>query len=250
MQFADTSNIVIHRFGRVTDKKTVDSVITLAKAKCGMIVHTLVLNEIREYLTIQAQKSKIVNVDLIGSLITEISQFLKKSPTESPGLSKKIDSNYFKKIEATEFTVQHDDGRNVETLNKADIILVGLSRTSKTPVAIYLSHQGLKVANIPIALGIEPPEGLFHVDQRKVVALTISLDRLKRIREERVKISKLKIKKNYFSWEYMRKEKEYYEGILAINKRWLIIDVTQKSVEETANIILLRIIESGIKNNQ
>lgn len=246
MQFAYGNNIVIHRFSRVTDKNTVDSVIELAKTKKGVIVHTIVLQEIRKYLIIQAQKSGIVSVDLIGSLITEISQFIKKSPIESPGITKKIDSNYFKKIEAIDFTVQHDDGRHVESLNKADIVLVGVSRTSKTPVAMYLSHQGFKVANIPVALGIEPPMELFHIDRRKVIALTISLDRLKRIREERVKISKLKIKKDYFSWEYMRKEKEYFEEILSNNEGWYIIDVTQKSVEETANIIMLKIIGSGI----
>ena len=117
--------------------------------------------------------------------------YLKLEPLETPTLLRKVDERYFKRIDAIEYTVGHDDGRGAERLKEADIVLVGLSRTSKTPTAFYLAQEGFKVANVPIVPGIPLPEELFEIDQHKIVCLTIDPEVLQKVRKVRQKNSRL-----------------------------------------------------------
>lgn len=144
--------------------------------------------------------------------------------------------DYLKLIEAIEFAGRHDDGRNIKDLHEADLVLIGVSRTSKTPLSLYLANQGLKVANVPIVYGVEPPQELFKIPKNKIVGLTISPTRLYKIRKNREAEIGLK-QSSYASLEAIEKEVFYAEEIMR-RLGCLIIDVTQKAIEESADEIL------------
>lgn len=148
-------------------------------------------------------------------------------------------TDYLQKIEAIEFAGRHDDGKNVSDLDRADLVLIGVSRTSKTPLSLYLANMGLKVANIPIIYGIEPPPELFRIPKHKIVGLTISPTRLWKIRQNREGRFGLK-QTSYSSLEKVEQEVRYAEGIMK-QLGCLVIDVSQKAIEETADEILKKI---------
>ena len=137
-------DIIIKRFPFVEDKSNVDEVISLTKLDKGMIAYTLVKPEIREYMTEAAEKAGILAYDIIGPLIDQIQTLCGETPLYEPGLIHKLDEDYFKKVEAIEFAVKYDDGRDPRGILKSDIVLIGVSRTSKTPLSQYLAHRTIK----------------------------------------------------------------------------------------------------------
>jgi regulator of PEP synthase PpsR (kinase-PPPase family) len=145
---------------------------------------------------------------------------------------------YFKRIEAIEYTVRHDDGKTLNELDKADIVLVGISRTSKTPLSIFLSHKGWKVANIPLVPGSPLPLQLFKIDQRKIIGLIIDIDSLQRIRKNRLEKFGQDSGGEYASIQQILKEIEYAENLFKQNKRWPVFNVTERALEETASEIV------------
>ncbi len=148
------------------------------------------------------------------------------------------DESYFKRIEAIEYTVKHDDGKVLNDLDKADIILVGISRTSKTPLSIFLSHKGWKVANVPLVPGSPLPDQLFKVDQRRVVGLIIDMESLQRIRKNRLEKFGQDTGGEYASMAQISKEIEYAEALFKQNRRWPVFNVTERALEETASEIV------------
>jgi regulator of PEP synthase PpsR (kinase-PPPase family) len=164
-----------------------------------------------------------------------LGKYLPKDPHSQPGLFHQVNEYYFRRIEAIEFTVKHDDGRYADNLQAADIILVGLSRTSKTPLSIYLSYKGWRVANVPIVKGIALPEPLFSVDQKKVIGLIIDPNALVRIRRERLIKMGEDPTSSYASLEHVVEEIEWSKEIFKKNRRWPVFDVTGKALEETAS---------------
>jgi regulator of PEP synthase PpsR (kinase-PPPase family) len=154
------------------------------------------------------------------------------------GALRQTDDLYFRRIEAIEYTVRHDDGKTLNELDKADIVLVGISRTSKTPLSIFLSHKGWKVANIPLVLGAPLPDQLFKIDQRKIVGLIIDIDSLQRIRKNRLEKFGQDSGGEYASIQHILKEIEYAEGLFKQNKRWPVFNVTERALEETASEIV------------
>ena len=150
-----------------------------------------------------------------------------------------MNDDYFNRVAAMEFTMNHDDGRNVDSLHLADIILVGISRTSKTPLSVYLSHRGFKVVNIPIILDQPLPDHLFKIDQRKIFALTINPDALSEIRRRRLsQLGASQHTGDYASQAKISEEIEYAEELFHQNKRWLVFNITGKAIEETAAEIM------------
>jgi regulator of PEP synthase PpsR (kinase-PPPase family) len=143
-----------------------------------------------------------------------------------------VDERYFKRIDAIEYTLGHDDGRGAERLHEADIVLVGLSRTSKTPTSFYLAQEGYKVANVPIVPGIALPEELFEIDQHKIVCLNIDPEVLQKIRKVRQKNSGLR--SSYSDLRNVFAEVEYVWDLARKHRSWKVVDTTNKSVEETA----------------
>jgi regulator of PEP synthase PpsR (kinase-PPPase family) len=144
-------------------------------------------------------------------------------------------------MEAVNFTVKHDDGQETRGLEKADLVLVGVSRSSKTPLSMYLAHKGYKVANVPLVKGIDPPEELDKIDPKKVVGLMISPKRLVDIRTSRLVNMGQSMKSNYADYELVEEEIAFCRQYYRRHPEWLLIDVTNKSVEESASEILRRL---------
>ncbi len=149
-----------------------------------------------------------------------------------------LSDEYFRRIEAVEFTVKSDDGKEPRNFRKADLVLVGVSRTSKTPLSTILAQRGLKVANLPIVLGIEPPPELEEAPQERVVGLTIEINQLVEIRKARLKQLGMPIDASYGLADQVKAELDYARRIFDKHPHWPVIDVTGRAIEETAVIIL------------
>ncbi|TCI22105.1 kinase/pyrophosphorylase [Exiguobacterium sp. SL-10] len=221
----------------VEDEQTIHDVVTQARAQGAVIAFTLVNEEHRALLVQLGREQGVKTVDLLGDLLDVLAGQLGESPREKPGLIYRLDEDYFRKIEAMEFAVKYDDGRDPRGLKKADIVLVGVSRTSKTPLSQYLALKRYKVANVPLVPESRPPEELFDLPPDKCVGLIISPDKLISIRMERLKSLGLKPEADYAQLERINRELEYARGIYE-RIGCEVIDVTNKAVEETAGIIL------------
>lgn len=234
-QFSGTG-IEVRRIPYVEDKETIREVVYLASQANALIAYTLVVPEIKEYLNEKAEELNVATVDIIGPMLSQIGNLTGKQPRYEPGLIYKLDEDYFRKVEAIEFAVKYDDGRDPRGIVRADIVLIGVSRTSKTPLSQYLAHKRLKVANVPLLPEVEPPDELFKVSPKKCIGLKISPEKLNDIRSERLKALGLKSQANYANIDRIKEELAYSEKIM---KRigCPIIDVSNKAVEETANLI-------------
>ena len=204
----------------------------------AFVVTTLVEPEMRDVARTLATDHGVAHVELLGSLLGELESFLQQAPVNVPGLMYQADDAYFRRIEAVEFTVKADDGKEPRMLREADIILVGVSRTSKTPLSVYLAHKGFKVANVPVVLDRPLPETLLEVDSSRVFALTIDPDTLQGIRRSRLRTMGMGRAVNYDDFDYILAELEYADRLFRSHREWPVIDVTNKAVEETAAFIM------------
>jgi regulator of PEP synthase PpsR (kinase-PPPase family) len=220
-------------------KKVLDQ----AKAAKALIAFTFVKKEMRDFASMYCMKHDILHHDILGPLIFNLSAYLKQEPLETPSLLRRVDERYFKRIDAIEYTLGHDDGRGAERLHEADIVLVGLSRTSKTPTSFYLAQEGYKVANVPIVPGIALPEELFEIDQHKIVCLMIDPDVLQKVRVVRQKHSRLK--PSYSDFKTVFAEVEYVWALTRKHRAWKVINTTNKSIEETAWEIIYHVFGEG-----
>jgi len=231
------SSAQLHRVPYVEDVSTLDDVLALAKANHGMIVFTLVKPEIRNYLVNKAKEEGIFAFDVLGPLLEKFEEMSGIHPKNEPGLVRKLDDDYFKKIEAIEFAVKYDDGKDPNGILKADIVLIGVSRTSKTPLSQFLALKRYKVANVPLVPEVKPPEELFRIDPKKCIGLKISPDKLVNIRRERLMALGLNDTAHYARMERIKDELAFFEQV-ANRIGCHVIDVTNKAVEETANLII------------
>jgi len=231
VQFEQTRSKIM-LFHDIDTKTELRKVLEQAKEAKALVAFTFVKKEMRDTISEYCRKNNIIHHDILGPLIFNLSAFLHMEPLETPSLLRKVDERYFKRIDAIEFTLGHDDGRDAERLEEADIVIVGLSRSSKTPTSFYLAHEGYKVANVPIVPGIDLPEELFQIDQNKVVCLNIDPEVLQKVRMVRQKHSKLK--SSYSDLRKVFEEVEYVWELTSKHRVWKIVDTTNKSVEETA----------------
>ncbi len=236
LQF-DTSNATIERIGGVQDEEAVRAVVARASSTGGLVVHTLVSPRLRRVILDAGRRQGIITIDLLGPLLTRLTEALQISPKAVPGLFEQLDDEYFARIDAIEYTVKHDDGRNPEDLRDADLVLTGVSRTGKTPLSIFLAYRGWRVANIPIIHRMNPPPQLFKIDPRRVVALTIDPGRLLSIRQVRAKRLSGAHVFQYATKKHIEKELEWFRRILRQGV-WQVVDVTYRSIEETASEIM------------
>jgi regulator of PEP synthase PpsR (kinase-PPPase family) len=229
--------VEIRRSSYVDDFEDIEDVIALAKKGNSIVAYTLVIPSLKEYLDQRANEEGILAVDLLSPLMNAFVTKFNKEPNHRPGLMRKLDEEYFRKIEAIEFAVKYDDGRDPRGIKMADIVIMGVSRTSKTPLSMYLAHQGFRVANVPLVPEVPPPDELYEVPRKNCIGLVISPDKLNGIRIERLKALGLASRANYASFERILEELEYAEKIM---KRvgCPVIDVSNKAVEETAGLIL------------
>ncbi|MGD2088228.1 MAG: pyruvate, water dikinase regulatory protein [Candidatus Aminicenantes bacterium] len=231
----------------VRTREQIDELIDRVAKVNGIIVHTMVSPEARQQISEQGRLKGVPTVDLLGPLLTRFSDLLEISPLAQPGLDRQLDDDYFRRIEAIDFTIKHDDSMGLSTLDQAEAVILGVSRTTKTPVSIYLSYRGWKVSNIPIILDYPIPAEVFEIDQRKVMALTVKPSRLQLIRLERQMRLKNAEMDNYTDAEIVKTEVNYALDLYR-KYSYPVIDVTYKSIEETATDVM-RIIYSrmGIK---
>jgi regulator of PEP synthase PpsR (kinase-PPPase family) len=209
-------------------KKVLDK----ARADKALVAFTFVKKEMRDYATAYCVKNKILHLDILGPLINNLASHLRLDPLETPSLLRKVDERYFKRIDAIEYTLGHDDGRDANRLADADIVIVGLSRTSKTPTSFFLAQEGYKVANVPIVPGIPLPDELFEIDQHKIVCLVIDPEVLQKIR--RVRQEKSSLPPGYSEFRKVFDECEYVLDLTRKHRIWKVVDTTNKSIEETA----------------
>ncbi|MFU0791443.1 pyruvate, water dikinase regulatory protein [Cerasibacillus sp. JNUCC 74] len=226
----------IQRIPYVEDKATIDEALQLAKEGKELIGFTLVDPMLRNYLNERAKQLNIEAIDIMGPVLKSMERIFDHSPRLEPGLVHKLDEDYFKRIEAIEFAVKYDDGRDSRGIARADIVLIGVSRTSKTPLSQYLAHKRLKVANVPIVPEVDPPEELFEVDPAKCIGLRINADKLYEIRKERLRALGLGEQATYANLDRIQKELDYFDEIVK-KIGCKVIDVSNKAVEETANSI-------------
>jgi len=230
----------IKTYPHVTEARRADAVVRLAQREHAMIVYTLVKPEVHSALVKATAENNVLAVDLMGPLLSGVSEHLGdgRASRGIPGARTSLSAEYFRRIDAVEFTVKHDDGAEPRHLRKSDIVLTGVSRTSKTPVSTYLAQKGWKVANVPLVLGIDPPRELYEIDQTKVYGLTIEPEALHAIRHQRIRHLGLAADSNYGHLEHIYMELEYAHEIFRRNPTWPVIDVTSRAVEETATVIL------------
>lgn len=232
--------VSIKRFSHIEEESQLDEIVYLAKQQNAIIIYTLVKKAMCQKLKEQCQSKEIQCIDLLGPIIERIGIELGEKPLEEPGLVRKLDEDYFKKIEAIEFAVKYDDGRDPRGVMRADIVLVGISRTSKTPLSQYLAHKGYKVANVPLVPEVEPPEELYMIDSVKCFGLVISPEKLNSIRRERLIALGLKDDANYARVDRIEAEITHFNNVVS-KIGCTVIDVTNRAVEETANVILSEI---------
>lgn len=225
------------KFPYITEKEQVIEILEEARHERCIIIYTIVIDELKKFLEMRANDLGIKTVDLMSPIIEAVRELVGSEPKKEAGTIRKLDEDYFKKIEAVEFAVKYDDGKDNRGIKKADIVLVGISRTSKTPLSMYLAHKNLKVANVPLVPEVPVPDELFEVDIKKVIGLTANPIKLNEIRQERLKALGLNDTANYASMDRILKEIEYSENLMQ-RLGCPVIDVSNKAVEETAGIIL------------
>ena len=233
----DSGKFDIVRIPYITSSVQIKETMREASKHTCIICHTLVSPELRESLLEEAKKYNLQTVDIMGPMIRAIQDVSDLTPKLKPGLIHMLDQDYFKRVEAVEFAVKYDDGKNPWGLLKADLILVGVSRTSKTPLSMYLAHKKIKVANVPLVPEVPPPDELFQVSPQKIIGLVIDSSKLNEIRAERLKIMRLPPDANYATLNRIGDELEYAMKIME-RIGCPVIDVSHKAIEETANTIM------------
>jgi [pyruvate, water dikinase]-phosphate phosphotransferase / [pyruvate, water dikinase] kinase len=236
MQFSD-ANIRIRRFPNVRTEAALRRILNLAKGENAMVVHTVGLRTLRDLMNYETDRLGLNSLDLLGPLLTRLSTHLGRVPYNLPGLLHQLDDAYFGRVEAVEFTVRHDDGLGMDTLAGADIIIAGVSRTSKTPLSMYLAHLGHRVANVPIVPGIPPPEQLLDAPKEKVFGLIIRPEALIRVREERLRKLGVRKKTSYVDNHAIQEELVQARRLFQ-SQGWHVIDVSGKAVEEVATELM------------
>ncbi len=234
-------------FAFVRTEQQIDKIIIdCKKFENSLILYTIVETRLAKYITNQSEKNNVPCFGILGNLILSFSKLLNQKAIHKPSAQHVLDDDYYKRIEAIQFTMTHDDGKKVDDIEMADVILLGVSRTSKTPTSIYLANRGYKTINIPLVLEQKIPEGLIINKKACIVGLIADPERLADIRRNRVAIMNDHKIKDYTNLDYINKEVNDSKNLFKKNN-WPMIDVTRKSVEETAASIL-KIIE--IKKNK
>jgi len=236
-QFKGTS-YEIKKYSYVSTEGSIIQMISEAKREDKVVVvFTTVLDAIRKKIIEECEKNKLPYIDVLAPLLNQFSTLLNQEPINEPGIIHRLDEKYFKKVEAIEFAVKYDDGKDPRGIKKADIVLIGVSRTSKTPLSMYLAHKNVKVANVPLVPEVPIPEELFQIPTNRIIGLTTDPIKLNEIRQERLKALGLSNTATYANVDRILEELEYADKIMK-KLQCPIINVSNKAVEETAGIIL------------
>ncbi|UOD35039.1 kinase/pyrophosphorylase [Deferribacteraceae bacterium V6Fe1] len=226
-------------YSKIDSEEKVINVINKISKDDSFVAFTMAKKSLRQLVHEVCHSKGIPHHDILGPPVEKLQNFLGKTPKENPNLLRKVDSKYFKRIEAVEFCISHDDGKTLKRIHEADIVLLGLSRTSKTPTSFFLGQQGFKVINIPIVPEVELPKEIFEVDQNKVVCLIMDPEVLQKVRMARLK--HYKTSSRYTDLRKIFEEVEMVYDLVSRNRSWHVVDTTNKSVEETAREIIIKV---------
>ena len=237
-QFSNFNCKTFH-FSFTRTKNQINKIISKCKSEQNVIVlYTIVDNNFAKYLASECKKYNIPSFEVFGNLITDFSKLLKQKASRKPSGQHVLDEEYYKRIEAVQFTMSHDDGKIISDLDKSDVILIGISRTSKTPTSIYLANRGYKVANIPIIPNKNIPLQLIEGSKKTcIIGLICDAIRLLDVRRNRIQSMHEDRPRNYTNEQEILTELENSKKLFK-KYNWPIIDVTRKSVEETAASII------------
>ncbi len=231
------NDITVVKIPKIRSEAQVDDIIDKARDTESMIVHTLVKSKLRRYMTRKGVENGIVTIDLMGPVLSKAQTFIGSDPIEQPGLYRQIHNVDLDQVSAIEFALAHDDGVNPDNLPNAEIILVGLSRAGKTPLAMYLAVLGWKTANVPLIIGFPMPDILKKIDRRRIIALNINAEQLiahRRMRRDTLGTSDIYA---YASKEEIKKEIDAAR-IHFITHGYSMIDVSNKPIETSAEEII------------
>jgi len=246
VQFENIQEVITIHSEIRSEEQVITIFDSIFDSKC-FIVHTVVTHELRNRIVDLGKLYSIRTIDLMGPLLSQISSHLSIEPIGRPGAYHELNKAYFQRIDAIEFAIRHDDGMRAEELDKADIVLIGVSRTFKTPLTIYLANMGWLTGNIPLVLDYELPDIVNQLPKNKVFGLTTTPERLsvlRRTRDEYLRSST----GSYSSLDQARKELLYSSSIFSRHRGWEVIDVTNKSLEEIASAILSKLKKHYVKD--
>jgi len=226
-----------HIYALVRSPRQLERALTDIEEAPGVVIHTIVDDQLRTALEEGVRRLDMPCIAALDPLVSSLQRYLGASISRRVGVQHALDNDYFNRMDALNYAIGHDDGQGGQDLEQADVVLVGVSRTSKTPTCIYLAHRGVRAANVPLVPTRPPPEKLFDLKNTLVVGLTISPDRLIQIRRNRLLSLKEDRESSYIDIEAVREEtvkaRRLYE-----RQGWPVIDVTRRSVEETAAAVL------------
>ncbi|TBL67908.1 pyruvate, water dikinase regulatory protein [Paenibacillus thalictri] len=233
----DAHQVRTKRIGHIKHEDEIRSIMEQVAKTGGFVAYTLVQPELREMMKEEAIRLNVRAVDIMGPMMQAFIDTFNDSPKRKPGLLHQLDEDYFRRVEAIEFAVKCDDGRDTSALLKADLLLIGISRTSKTPLSIFLAHKGLKVSNLPLVPEVKVPKELFLVPGKRIFGLTMDAEHLLKIRTERLRSVGLPYGAKYATLERISEELDYAHSLMK-QVGCTVINVTDKAIEETAGIIM------------
>ncbi len=233
----DAHTIEVERVPEVRSVEQIRQAVADAARRGATILYSLVSVEHRQRMLTEAKRQGVWVIDLLGPIILRLSEVLEVAPRAEAGLFHSIDAEYFRRIDAIDFAVKHDDGKRVSEITSADLVLIGVSRSSKTPLSMFLAYRGWHVANVPIVLDLDPPEELFQVEPSRVIALSARPDWLSGVRRERSRRMAPGMALSYSEMAHIEQELLWFHRIL-VRGGWTVVDVTHKAIEESAAEII------------
>ncbi len=247
-QFGDF-DFVYKRYPYLIEENQIKPIIAEAATRRSIVVFTTVIPEMRSYIIKRCKKEGVFYYDVMRSLIYSFKELLQAEPKIEPGIVHKLDDTYFSRVKAIEFAVKYDDGRDLRGIKKAEVVLLGISRTSKTPLSMYLANKNVKVANIPLVPEVPIPKEIFEVDPIRIFGLINTPEKLLEIRSERLKAMGLSANSEYARVDRIYEELEFANKLF--NKIGCpVIDVSNKAIEETASLIMQQLVERKLASKE
>lgn len=235
-QFPDLNNYEIKKFPFVDSKEVLTNILSDALQEKAVVVTTLVNEELNELCADFARRTGLEYVDYMSPLVKIVSERTQMIPSYQSGSLYLMDEDYFNRVEAIEFSVRYDDGKDPKGFAKSDLVILGISRTSKTPLSMYLANRSFKVSNLPLIPEVPVPKEIFQIDSRRIIGLTADTEYIRKVRQSRLVSLGLTGSSSYVSLERIKEELKYSQNLYQ-QLGATIINVENKSIEESAQLI-------------
>ena len=234
--------VVEHVWSLVRTKGQLEKVVQAIEATPGPVIFTLIDTKLRDFLQERCRRLGIACVSVLDPVMSELGRHFHSSSSAAPGRQHMMDAEYFARIDAMHYTLAHDDGQGLHDLERADVVLTGPSRTSKTPTCVYLANRGIKAANVPLVPHAQPPQELLDLRRPLVVGLITEPERLVQIRRSRLRLLQDEIETDYTDIDLVEDEIRKARRLFSRHE-WPVIDVTRRSIEETAAAVMQKLNE-------